>query len=70
MQSWVLKAIRLYQAALSPYVGGKCRHIPTCSQYAYEAISKHGFLKGAWLGALRLGKCWPVVGTSGYDPVP
>ena len=69
MQRLALAGIRLYQAAISPYWGGYCRHTPTCSHYAYEAISKHGVLKGIWMGARRLARCRPL-GTSGYDPVP
>ena len=69
MQRLALGAIRLYQITLSPYLGGSCRHTPTCSQYTHDAISRYGVLKGAWLGARRLGRCRPM-GTSGYDPVP
>jgi hypothetical protein len=65
-----LAAIRFYQAAISPYIAaGACRHSPTCSQYTYEAIMKHGFLKGTWIGMKRLARCRPF-GTKGYDPVP
>ena len=69
MQRLALGAIRLYQTALSPYVGGSCRHTPTCSEFAYEAIGRYGVLKGVWLGVRRLARCRPLV-TSGYDPVP
>lgn len=50
-------------------LGVRCRHEPTCSEYAAEAWSKHGFLTGARLGAGRIARCRPG-GTSGYDPVP
>jgi len=69
MRSVALAAIRLYQVALSPYLPGVCRHTPTCSNYAYEAICRYGVIKGIWLGARRLGRCRPL-GTRGYDPVP
>ena len=69
MQQVALAAIRAYQVALSPYWPGRCRHLPTCSHYTHEAISKYGLLKGSWLGIRRLGRCRPL-GTSGYDPVP
>ncbi len=61
--------IRLYQATLSPLLGPKCRHEPSCSQYAVEAIQEWGVLKGMWLGMKRISKCHPW-GTFGYDPVP
>ena len=61
--------IRLYQLTLSGFIGNSCRHLPTCSEYGYEAIARHGLLRGGWLTAVRFGKCNPW-GTSGYDPVP
>ena len=69
MRKLSLAAIRLYQMAVSPYMTGMCRHTPSCSSYAYEAISRHGAVRGIWLGLKRLGRCRPL-GTSGYDPVP
>ena len=69
MRSLALRAIRLYQWSMSPYLRGYCRHTPTCSNYTYQAISKHGAVKGIWLGVRRLSRCRPL-GTSGYDPVP
>ena len=64
-----LAAIRLYQAIVSPYLPGGCRHTPACSKYTYEAISRYGVASGVWLGVRRLSRCRPL-GTSGYDPVP
>lgn len=61
--------VRLYQLTLSGFVGHTCRHLPTCSEYAYEAIARHGLLRGAWLAVMRVGKCGPG-GTSGIDNVP
>lgn len=61
--------IRVYQATLSPLLGANCRHTPTCSQYAVEAIQEWGVVKGIFLGAKRISHCHPW-GTSGYDPVP
>ncbi|MDP7579488.1 MAG: membrane protein insertion efficiency factor YidD [SAR202 cluster bacterium] len=69
MQRFALGTIGFYQAAISPYLGGYCRHTPTCSNYTYEAISRYGAFKGTWLGGRRLLRCRPM-GTSGYDPVP
>jgi putative membrane protein insertion efficiency factor len=61
--------IRMYQAILSPMLGAHCRHSPSCSQYAIEAIMEWGVLKGLWLGMKRVGRCNPW-GTSGFDPIP
>lgn len=69
MRWLALQAIRLYQRLLSPYSAGACRFSPSCSQYAREAIERHGVARGAWLAARRLLRCHPL-GKSGYDPVP
>jgi len=61
--------IKFYRNFISPFTPASCRHIPTCSEYAIDAISKHGIIRGGWLGLKRLSKCHPW-GTSGYDPVP
>lgn len=61
-------AIRLYQYCLSPWLGGQCRFVPSCSQYALEAVSRHGPWRGSWLTLKRLARCRPG-GGSGYDPV-
>lgn len=60
--------IRFYQGAISPLLPPACRYTPTCSQYAVEAITVHGPLKGAWLAIKRICRCNPW-GGSGYDPV-
>jgi uncharacterized protein len=65
----LLAAIKLYQLALSPWLGRQCRYLPTCSAYAAEAIERFGALRGSWLALKRLGRCHPW-GGSGYDPVP
>lgn len=68
--SWVLiKLVKFYQLAISPFLGSNCRHIPTCSHYMIEAIQIWGASKGVWLGLKRIVKCHPW-GSSGYDPVP
>lgn len=61
--------IRGYQVVISPLLGPHCRHTPTCSAYAMEAIQVHGALIGSWLALRRLLRCHPW-GTWGYDPVP
>jgi putative membrane protein insertion efficiency factor len=61
--------VRLYRAALSPWVGWSCRFQPTCSAYALEALERHGALRGGWLTLRRIGRCHPL-GGSGFDPVP
>ncbi|OAM33204.1 membrane protein insertion efficiency factor YidD [Eikenella sp. NML03-A-027] len=65
----LLGLIRFYQYAISPLLLPRCRYQPTCSQYAIEAVSKYGALKGGWLAAKRIGRCHPW-GGSDYDPVP
>ncbi len=61
--------IKLYQWVLSPLLGQRCRFYPTCSQYAIEAIQKHGALRGAVYTIRRLSKCHPWH-DGGHDPVP
>ncbi len=61
--------IRLYQKHISPHTPARCRFTPTCSQYAVEALEKHGALKGSLLALWRILRCNPF-GKSGYDPVP
>ncbi len=68
--SWFfILLIRFYQTAISPHTPAACRYTPTCSQYALEAIKKHGAFKGLWLAIKRILRCHPW-GGSGYDPVP
>jgi len=61
-------AVKLYQHAAAGRPS-PCRHVPSCSTYAVEAIQLHGALRGSWLAVRRLSRCHPW-GTQGYDPVP
>ncbi len=61
--------VRIYQLAISPLLPPSCRFTPSCSQYALEAVTRHGALKGSWLAARRLARCHPW-NRGGYDPVP
>jgi len=61
--------IRFYQLTLSSVLGRECRYLPTCSDYADEAICRHGLWAGGWMGLARVCRCHPL-GGSGYDPPP
>lgn len=65
----LIALIRVYQWGISPLIGPRCRFTPSCSQYAVEALQKHGFLKGLWLAVRRISRCHPW-GGHGTDPVP
>ena len=70
MKRIFLTLIRFYQKYISPAFPARCRFRPTCSRYAYEAITKYGALKGGWLALKRLLRCHPFYKGSWYDPVP
>ncbi|WP_296899410.1 membrane protein insertion efficiency factor YidD [Thiohalocapsa sp.] len=61
--------IKVYKYLVSPLIGPRCRFLPTCSDYALEALARHGPIRGGWLAVRRIGRCHPW-GDSGYDPVP
>jgi putative membrane protein insertion efficiency factor len=69
MKSILLGLIRLYQLTLSRVLPPTCRFYPSCSQYGYEAISRHGMWHGGWLAVKRIARCHPF-NPGGYDPVP
>lgn len=65
----LIALVRLYQYTLGVVLPGACRFTPTCSQYAIEALRRHGPLKGSWLTARRILRCNPYC-RGGHDPVP
>lgn len=70
MKRLFLGLIRFYQRSISPYRASCCRFTPTCSAYAYQAITKYGALKGGWLALKRLLRCHPFYKGDPIDPVP
>lgn len=69
MKSLLLGLLRVYRYAISPMLGRNCRFHPSCSEYAAEAVQRHGALRGGWLAFKRVGRCHPFH-PGGYDPVP
>ncbi|WP_341788916.1 MULTISPECIES: membrane protein insertion efficiency factor YidD [unclassified Rickettsia] len=69
MTSILLLLLKFYQYFISPLLGNNCRFYPTCSEYAKDAITSHGNIKGLWLAVKRIIKCQPFC-DGGYDPVP
>lgn len=69
MKRLFLAAIKFYQYAISPLFPPSCRYLPTCSEYAVQAVSNHGAFKGSWLALKRILRCHPGC-EGGYDPVP
>ena len=70
MKKLLLGMIGFYRRHISPGTPPSCRFTPTCSAYAYEAISKYGSWKGSWLALKRLLRCNPFYKGDPYDPVP
>ena len=72
IRRFLLGAIRFYQKHISPGLPPRCRFIPTCSEYALEAVEKYGALKGGWLALRRISRCHPFHRQKSieYDPVP
>ena len=69
MKTVVLWLIRLYQNTVSKALPPTCRFMPSCSEYAHQAISKYGLIKGGWIAFRRISRCHPLH-PGGYDPVP
>lgn len=68
-QRLLLGLLVAYKGLISPLFAGSCRFVPSCSEYARQAVLQHGAAKGTWLAAKRLARCHPA-GSSGFDPVP
>ncbi len=66
---FLVMLVRGYQVSISPLLPASCRYTPSCSQYAIEALKRHGALKGSWLTVRRLLRCHPFR-PGGFDPVP
>ena len=65
---WLLiQLVLLYRATVGRLLGGQCRYIPSCSQYAMDAINKYGAIRGTWRAAKRISRCHPW-GGNGFDP--
>ncbi len=67
--SILIALIRAYQAGISPWLPPACRYVPTCSEYALDAIGRHGAGRGTWLALKRIARCHPFR-AGGFDPVP
>jgi len=63
-----LKLLRAYKWAISPLLPAACRYVPTCSEYAMEAVERYGALRGGWMAFGRVLRCHPFAGAD-YDPV-
>jgi putative membrane protein insertion efficiency factor len=69
VQRCALFGLRIYKVLFSPMYAGSCRYVPSCSEYAADAIRRFGVARGSLLAIRRLGRCHPL-GSHGYDPVP
>ena len=68
LKTFFISLIKFYKIFLSPFLGANCRYIPTCSDYAIQAIEQKGIIKGIYISFKRVLRCHPF-GSSGYDPV-
>ena len=70
MKKTLLRLFRFYQTSISPLFPPRCRFVPTCSEYAVQAVEKYGAVKGGWLALKRFSRCHPFHKGGWYDPVP
>ena len=70
MKKTFLRLFRFYQTSISPLFPPRCRFVPTCSEYAVQAVEKYGAAKGGWLALKRFFRCHPFHKGDWYDPVP
>ena len=68
LKTFFISLIKFYKIFLSPFLGANCRYVPTCSDYAIQAIEQKGIIKGIYISFKRVLRCHPF-GSSGYDPV-
>ncbi|HYP02262.1 MAG TPA: membrane protein insertion efficiency factor YidD [Pyrinomonadaceae bacterium] len=68
MKNVLLWPLKFYKAVVSPLLPPACRFVPTCSEYAYQAVDRYGVLRGGWMGIRRIARCHPFH-PGGYDPV-
>jgi putative membrane protein insertion efficiency factor len=68
MKTVILALLRFYKVAVSPLLPPSCRFVPTCSEYAREAVERYGAARGMWQGVRRIARCHPFH-PGGYDPV-
>ncbi len=68
MKFLFIDLLKLYKAIISPFLPPSCRFTPTCSEYAMEAVEKHGAIRGSWMGVKRICRCQPLC-EGGHDPV-
>ena len=66
---WLQRLIVVYRRVFSPLLGRRCIYLPTCSEYAFNAIDEWGALRGSWMAMKRVGRCNPMR-DGGFDPVP
>jgi len=68
----LIKIIKVYQIAISPYLGNNCRYLPTCSEYFIDSLKEYGVVKGTLIGIKRILSCHPIKflgGGEGFDPI-